>query len=93
MTRQYIRFQGQILTYTCGLIRAVTLKETFAEAAKKEGVLSLTFEKLRAKGVSRKDIFEEIPITLQNSPLAAAMATSLEPEVLSSSYQILFWLL
>ena len=63
-------------------LRAVTLKEAFAEAAKKEGVLSLTFEKLRAKGVSRKDIFEEIPITLHNSPLAAAMATALEPEVL-----------
>ena len=62
-------------------LRAVTLKDTFAEAAKKEGVLSLTFEKLRAKGVSRKDIFEEIPITLHNSPLAAAMATALEPEV------------
>ncbi|KAK9866989.1 hypothetical protein WJX84_005064 [Apatococcus fuscideae] len=62
-------------------LRAVTLKEAFAEAAKKEGVLSLTFEKLRAKGVSRKDIFEEIPITLHNSPLAAAMATALEPEM------------
>lgn len=45
----------------------------------KEG--SLTSEKLRETGVAWKDVFEEIPIHVRNSPLAAAMLACVEPEV------------
>ena len=44
----------------------------------KEG--SLTSEKLRETGVAWKDVFEEIPIHVRNSPLAAAMLACVEPE-------------
>ena len=44
----------------------------------KEGGLSA--EKLREAGVSWKAVFEEIPIHVRNSPLAAAMLTSVESD-------------
>ena len=42
----------------------------------KDGALSA--EKLREVGVAWKDVFEEIPIHVRNSPLAAAMLASVE---------------
>lgn len=40
---------------------------------------SLTIEKIRAKGLSWRDVFVEIPITVHNSPMAAALAAEVAP--------------
>lgn len=40
---------------------------------------SLTIEKIRAKGLSWRDVFVEIPVTLHNSPIAAALAAEIAP--------------
>ena len=57
----------------------------------KEG--SLTSEKLRETGVAWKDVFEEIPIHVRNSPLAAAMLACVEPEVMNLLWNLLcFWM-
>jgi hypothetical protein len=40
---------------------------------------SLTIEKIRAKGLSWRDVFVEIPIIVHNSPMAAAVAAEIAP--------------
>ncbi len=40
---------------------------------------SLTIEKIRAKGLSWRDVFVEIPVTIHNSPLAVALMAEIEP--------------
>jgi hypothetical protein len=40
---------------------------------------SLTIEKIRAKGLSWRDVFVEIPIAVHNSPMAAALAAEIAP--------------
>jgi translation initiation factor 3 subunit H len=55
---------------------AIRLSDGFVEAYR-EG--SLTVEKIRAKGLSWHDIFTEIPLTIHNSALAAAMMAQISP--------------
>lgn len=40
---------------------------------------SLSIEKIRAKGLSWRDMFVDIPITVHNSPMAAALAAEIAP--------------
>lgn len=40
---------------------------------------SLTIEKIRAKNISWKDVFVEIPISVRNSTLAAVLMAEMEP--------------
>lgn len=62
------------LTGTIG-VKAIRLSESFVTAYR-EG--SLTIEKVRSKGLSWKDVFVEIPVTIHNSPLAVALMADLE---------------
>lgn len=57
-------------------LKAVRLSEAFVEAYR-EG--SLSIEKIRAKGLSWRDMFVDIPITVHNSPMAAALAAEIAP--------------
>ncbi|EFN54737.1 hypothetical protein CHLNCDRAFT_24150 [Chlorella variabilis] len=57
-------------------LKAIRLSEAFVEAYR-EG--SLTIEKIRAKGLSWRDMFVEIPITVHNSTMAAALAAEIAP--------------
>ncbi|KAL4450191.1 hypothetical protein ABPG77_010860 [Micractinium sp. CCAP 211/92] len=57
-------------------VKAVRLSQGFVEAYR-EG--SLTIEKIRAKGLSWHDVFVEIPVTVHNSPMAAALAAEIAP--------------
>lgn len=57
-------------------VKALRLTEGFVEAYR-EG--SLTVEKIRAKGMSWKDVFVEIPVSVHNSALALALAAEIEP--------------
>lgn len=43
------------------------------------GAGSLTIEKIRAKALSWRDVFVEIPITIHNSPLSVALMAEIEP--------------
>ncbi|GAB4818778.1 hypothetical protein N2152v2_005824 [Parachlorella kessleri] len=64
-------------SYTGALgLKAIRLSDTFVEAYR-EG--SLTIEKVRAKSLSWRDVFVEIPITVHNSPLAVALMAEIEP--------------
>jgi translation initiation factor 3 subunit H len=56
-------------------LKAIRLTDAFVEAYR-EG--ALTAEKLRAKGLAWKDVFVEIPITVHNSPMAAALMAEIE---------------
>ena len=49
----------------------------------KEG--NLTTEKLREAAVAWKDVFEEIPIHVRNSPLATALMASIEPDTVADT--------
>ena len=49
----------------------------------KEG--NLTTEKLREAAVAWKDVFEEIPIHVRNSPLATALMASIEPDAVADT--------
>lgn len=57
-------------------LKAIRLSEQFVEAYR-EG--SLTIEKIRAKGLSWRDVFVEIPVAVHNSPMAAALAAEIAP--------------
>lgn len=56
-------------------VKAIRLADSFVEAYR-EG--ALTIEKIRAKGLSWRDVFVEIPITNHNSPLAVALMAEIE---------------
>ena len=56
-------------------VKAIRLADSFVEAYR-EG--TLTIEKIRAKGLSWRDVFVEIPITVHNSPMAVAMMAEIE---------------
>ena len=58
-------------------VKAIKLKDSFITAYKGDGVL--TTEKVKAGNITWKEIFEEIPVNLQNSPLATAMLAEIEP--------------
>ena len=58
-------------------MKAVRLKDSFITAYKGDGVL--TTEKVKAGSITWKEIFEEIPVNLQNSALASAMLAEIEP--------------
>ena len=58
------------------LLQAVKLKETFIELYKTG---SLTIEKLKAASLAWNDVFEELPIRIQNSNLATALLAHIEP--------------
>lgn len=49
----------------------------------KEG--NLTTEKLREAAVAWKDVFEEIPINIRNSPLATALVASIEADAVADT--------
>ncbi|PSC72242.1 Eukaryotic translation initiation factor 3 subunit H [Micractinium conductrix] len=57
-------------------VKAVRLGDSFVQAYR-EG--SLTIEKIRAKGLSWHDVFVEIPVTVHNSHMAAALAAEIAP--------------
>jgi hypothetical protein len=58
-------------TTTGGLgVKAIRLAESFVEAYR-EG--SLTIAKLRAKSLTWRDVFVEIPVAVRNTPMAAAV--------------------
>ena len=59
-----------------GPLQAVKLKETFIELYKNG---SLTMEKLKAASLAWNDVFEELPIRIQNSNLAMALLAHIEP--------------
>jgi len=54
--------------------KAIRLTDTFVEAYKSGG---LTIEKVATRKLSWRDVFVEIPITLHNSPIAAALAAEI----------------
>jgi len=58
-------------------VKAIKLKDSFISAYKGDGIL--TTEKVKAGNITWKEIFEEIPVNLQNSALAAAMLAEIEP--------------
>ena len=62
---------------TLGLIlQAVKLKDGFIELYKAG---PLTMEKLKAANVAWHDVFEELPIKIQNGNLAKALLAHMEP--------------
>jgi translation initiation factor 3 subunit H len=62
-------------------VKAIRLADSFV-AAYREG--ALTIEKIRLKGLSWRDVFVEIPISIHNSPMAVALMTEMEaPSVCS----------
>lgn len=58
-------------------MKAVRLKDSFITNYKGDGVL--TTEKVKTGNITWKEIFEEIPVNLQNTPLATAMLAEIEP--------------
>ncbi|KAL6769389.1 EIF3H [Auxenochlorella protothecoides x Auxenochlorella symbiontica] len=57
-------------------LKAVRLTEAFVKAFR-EG--TLTVEKVRTSNLSWQSIFQEIPITVHNTPLAVALAAAITP--------------
>lgn len=55
-------------------LKAIRLTDAFVEAYKSG---TLTIEKIRGSNLSWKDVFAEIPISLHNSPMAAALAAEI----------------
>lgn len=60
-------------------MKAIRLKEVFIQNFSIGSVLSV--EKVKAAGIAWRDIFEEIPIQIQNPPLVTALVMQLEPPV------------
>ena len=58
------------------------MKESFIELHK-EG--PLTLEKLKGAGISWSEVFDELPITIQNSNLAKALLAQVQPAYASHS--------
>ena len=56
-------------------VKAIRLSDSFVNAYR-EG--SLTIEKIRSKGLSWRDVFVEIPITIHNSPMAVALMAEIQ---------------
>lgn len=56
--------------------KAIRLREAFVKAFKEQ---ALTAEKLAKANISFKDVFEEIPIKVHNSPLVRALLAEIEP--------------
>ena len=63
-------------------MQAVKLKEAFIELFKAG---PLTMEKLKEANVSWDQVFEELPIIIQNSNLAKAVLASIQPAAASTS--------
>ena len=64
------------------ILQAVKLKETFIELYKAG---PLTVEKLKEASISWSEVFEELPITIQNSNLAKAVLATIQPSAASHS--------
>lgn len=62
------------------LLQAVKLKDGFIELYKAG---PLTIEKLRTANVAWHDVFEELPIKIQNGNLAKAILAQIEPAAAS----------
>lgn len=56
-------------------VKAIRLTDSFVEAYRKG---ALTIESIRSKGLSWRDVFVEIPITIHNSPMAVALMAEIE---------------
>lgn len=52
---------------------------------------SLTIEKIRIKGLSWRDVFVEIPITIHNSALAVALMAEIEPPTIATQQDYDRW--
>lgn len=66
---------SSILEFQRGM-QAVKLKDVFIELYKAG---PLTMEKLKTANLAWNDVFEELPIHIQNSTLAKALLSQLEP--------------
>jgi C-terminal region of eIF3h len=55
------------------LPQAIKLKDGFMELYKGKGAPGLTADKLKGAGIGWTDIFEEIPVSVQNSNLVCAL--------------------
>lgn len=62
--------------------RAIRLREAFVKAFKDQ---ALTAEKLAKAGITFRDVFEEIPIKVHNSPLVRALLAEIEPPSTSAA--------
>ncbi|CAD7700775.1 unnamed protein product [Ostreobium quekettii] len=60
------------------VLKAVKLKDSFIELYKANS--APTAEVLAAQGLSWHNIFQEVPITIQNSSLVSALVTQLDPD-------------
>jgi len=65
-----------------GSLKAVKLRERFIEVYKAG---PLTMEKLKAANLAWNDVFEELPIRIQNGNLARALLASIEPSQASQT--------
>lgn len=54
-------------------LQAIKLKDGFMELYKGKGAAGLTADKLKGAGIGWTDIFEEIPVSVQNSNLVCAL--------------------
>ena len=55
------------------MLQAIKLKDGFMELYKGKGAPGLTADKLKGAGIGWTDIFEEIPVSVQNSNLVCAL--------------------
>ena len=64
---------NQATTNDPSLPQAIKLKDGFMELYKGKGAPGLTADKLKGAGIGWTDIFEEIPVSVQNSNLVCAL--------------------
>lgn len=70
-------------TLLLNLLQAVKLREGFIELYKAG---PLTMEKLKGANIAWDDVFEELPIRIQNGNLAKALLAHIEPNTASQQH-------
>jgi C-terminal region of eIF3h len=83
-----MELHNRLLTNDMSLLQAIKLKDGFMELYKGKGAPGLTADKLKGAGIGWTDIFEEIPVSVQNSNLVCALMAQVRQRHVAASGHI-----